>query len=132
MSGPTPFARYPITHTITASSTTYTSWFYVDGYTKAEIEGSWDDDSTAAVVMQGTNAPASADPGTPQPSSTLAATSIFDLVTLTNIAPAGAASTAGAMDDYDNVLPKWIRFKFTESGGTGSTFTGHLVLKSAS
>lgn len=126
----TPELIVPINLTVASNTTSTTNWVYVHGYTKLEVSGYWTGSIEGSVILQGTNEPPEPGDGTFQPAP--AATEIFPLATLTNMLPAGTASTAGVVDDYDNVLPRFVRLSITETATEAGTIVGHLVAKSAS
>lgn len=129
---PTTEMRFPVNLTVEASSTVTTPWFYIHGYDKVEFLGWWTGNITGTATLQATNAPV--DPVQqnssfqPNPS----AVEIVDLDTFTNVAPAGAASTAGARDTFENVLAMWVRISFAETGAVSGTLQGDLTAKSSS
>jgi hypothetical protein len=125
----TPEVDFPFNLTVASNTTSTTNWFYVHGYTKLEISGYWTGSIAGTVTLEGTNEAPEAD-GTFQPSPS--AVEIFDLADLANILPAGTASTAGAVDDYSNVLPRFVRLSITETATEAGTLVGHVVAKSAS
>lgn len=119
-----------IAHTVTASQVEYTNWIYTGGYTKLDLSYYWTGDIAVAEVMQGTDAPFSVNTiGQPEPT----AVEIFTVNNVTMPATiAGTASTAGAQDAFDNVLPMWIRFQTTESDGESGVINYTCNFKSAS
>lgn len=127
----TPEMSVPFNLTVASNTTSTTDWVYVHGYSKLEISGYWTGSIEGTVTLEGTNEPTEPSRrGVYAPSP--AATEIFDLADLSNILPAGTASTAGAVDDYENVLPKFVRLSITETATQAGTLVGHLVAKSTS
>lgn len=131
MGCPTTEMRVPITLTFAGNDTQTSNWIYVHGYDKMSVSGYWTGSitQTAGVIIQGTDQPPEHG-GTFQPSPS--AVEIDDIVTLTNIAPAGTASTAGARDEYSNVLPMFVRVKMTETATEAGTLVLVFVFKSSS
>lgn len=128
---PTTEMRVPVTLTFAGSDAQTSGWIYVDGYTKVSVSGYWTGsiNQTAGVIIQGTDAPV--EHGLEfQPDPT--AVEVDDVTTLTNIAPVGTASTVGARDEFDNILPQWIRVKMTETDAEAGTLVMVLVFKSHS
>lgn len=132
MMDPTTHKRADFTLTHAGSDTQTTDWIRVDGYTKATVSGSWTGDLTSAVTIEATDEPAAwvVGGGAPQPAPT--AVQIDTVVTLTNVAPAAAASTVGARDEYDNLLPIWVRLKSIASTAESGVLDMTLVLKATS
>lgn len=129
---PTTEMRFPVNLTVDASGTTVTPWFYIHGYDKVEFLGWWTGNITGTATLQGTNADVEAVQQNTDFQPNPSAVEIADLDTFTNVAPAGAASTAGARDAFENVLTLWVRISFTESGGVSGTLQGDLTAKSSS
>lgn len=127
--GPTPEMRYEETLTFAGNDTQQTYWVYTHGYTKLTISGHWTGTMIGSVLLEGTDEPE--DVGEDfQPSP--AATEIDTVATLVNTAPAGTASTAQTRDEYDNVLPRFVRLKMTETNNQAGDLRLTLVFKAAS
>jgi hypothetical protein len=127
----TPELDFPLNLTVASNTTSTTQWFYVHGYSKLEISAYWTGSIAGTVTLQGTNeGPVGGVGSTFQPEPT--AVQIFPLDDLVNTLPAGTASTAGTVDDYENVLPKFVRLSILETATEAGTLVGHLVAKSTS
>lgn len=119
------------TLTFTGSDTQVTPWIPVRGYTKMSVSGKTTGTATASggVVIQATDVPPSPNLNyQPDPE----AEDIDTLETLTNVVLSGTASTVGARDEYDNVLPLWVRAQVEETAGNTGTVELTFVFKSAS
>jgi hypothetical protein len=127
--GPTPEMSIQQTLTFTGADTQSGLWIYTYGYTKLTVSGSWTGLIAGSVLLEGTDEPPEPD-GLHQPNPS--AVQIDTLDTLTNVKPAGVASTAGARDEYDNVLSRFVRLKMTETATEAGVLTVRLTFKAAS
>ena len=127
--GPTPEMIYKETLTFAGGDAQSTYWIYTYGFTKVTISGYWTGSMIGSPVLEGTDEPPEVDNDF-QPSP--AAVEIDSVATLANVKPAGSASTAGARDEYDNVLPRFVRIKMTETNTQAGTLVLTFTFKSAS
>lgn len=119
------------TLTFAGNDTQSTNWIYTAGYDKLTISGYWTGsiNQTGGVLLEGTDDPP--DPNLafqPNPD----AVDIDTVASLANVLPAGTASTAGARDEYSNVLPRFVRVKMTETDTQAGTLVLTFVFKSSS